>query len=82
MGIKMTTWTAEDQIKAHHDGWGIFMNSDHGLQIERLDDPYAIGIPSDPFFMSDEDAARHVAIKAAAGDFHAQKALNYVRNNR
>jgi len=78
----MTNWTDEDQVKAHQDGWGIFRNSDYGLQIERLDDPYSVGIASDPMFMSDEDAARHVAIKAANGDFHAQKAINYVRNNR
>ena len=71
-------WTLEDQMKAHQAGWGIFRNSDHGLQIERLDDPSSVGLPNEVSFVSDEDAAAHVIAMANKGDLHAQKAVDYI----
>lgn len=71
-------WNCDDQRLAYTAGWGIFNNSDFGLQIERLDDPSSVGLSDESPFDSDEEASAYLKERAADGDKLAIKALAFI----
>lgn len=75
-------WTDEDQMNAHRQGWGVFRNSEYGLQIEKLDDPSSVGLLDEPRFIDDDAAVSYVAIRASEGCILARKAIEYIRNEK
>lgn len=60
-------WPSDDQIKAQAEGWDVFENDVHGVEIERDQET--------DVFASDDDALAFVTARAAAGEAHAIRAL-------
>ena len=73
-------WSYNDQQIAFLEGWGVFDNTDHGTQIERVDDMSEItGIEGAlPIFACDEDARIFVEAQAANGSDLHRRALDVV----
>lgn len=71
------TWNRQLSTRAVEEGWDVFDNSDHGLRIERLDDPASVEELSftEPKFEGDDEAIAHVRARAAQGSLLHQTAI-------